>query len=627
MRAASIFGSRRSKRSLRSRRVLRLEPLERREVMSVSLALSGSVLNIVGDARNDTVELYELPSSPTYPVADLLLVAWKDDLGNGGSGAFAAAGLTKIVFQGNAGNDVLKNVYNPGGAPTFVNPYYSPSVPMLTSLLPAIEAHGGAGNDVLYGGPKGDWLYGEDGIDNLFGNYGNDLLDGGRHDDVLAGGAGDDRYDFNNLAAGGGSLGFDTVNEAVNAGTDTLYFFGQMNRAVNVNLGTTSPWAVNEFLTLKLSGTAVIENVEGTYYNDVIRGNALDNYFYASDGNDTLYGMAGNDTLDGSFHDDTLYGGPGLDTLYGGDGNDTFVSIDSATNDKLYGGGGNDSFWIDSNTSGSCDTVYDASSFEMASNYHAVQSFANGADKTLDGDAIADPTDGINYKKFASSPLFATAGPTELDVDQGSLGDCWLMAAMGAVARTNQNTVRQTVVDLGDGTYAVRLGGSKYYRVDADLPTLSATSWTPSYAGLGVQGSLWCALVEKAYTYYRTGANTYASIAGGVGAQGLPGLNATGVGEKYFSTYANGQAILNDIASKLSAGKALTCGFDKVSTGAPVIAGHEYTVIGVNRDAANNVISVTLRNPHGPSGSAAAVTVTGAQLFAYVGSIAWGSVG
>ena len=27
------------------------------------------------------------------------------------------------------------------------------------------------------------------------------------------GGAGDDRYDFNNKAVGGGSLGFDTVNE------------------------------------------------------------------------------------------------------------------------------------------------------------------------------------------------------------------------------------------------------------------------------------------------------------------------------------------------------------------------------------------------------------------------------
>lgn len=626
MRLAGIFGKRRIEKTPRRRRCLALEPLEHRKMMSVTLQLSGSVLSITGDARNDTVELLEMRTNAASPVADLLQVVWKDDLGKSGAGAYMAPALTKIVFSGNGGNDVLKNVFNPGGAPTFANPWYTPSVPYLISMLPSFDAHGGAGHDILFGGPKNDWLYGDDGDDVLYGNYGADLLDGGRHNDVLQGGAGDDRYDFNNKTAGGGALGTDTVTEAVNAGTDTFYFFGHMNRAVNVDLASTAQQVVNEFLTLKLSSGASIENVQGTYYNDVIRGNALANYIYGSDGNDRLYGMAGNDTLDGSFHDDCLCGGDGTDTLKGGEGNDTFVSIDASTSDKLYGDGGVDSFWIDSSASGAKDAIYDATAFENAYNNHAILAFTNGADKTLNGDAIADPTDGKNYKNFANQPLFASTGPSANDIDQGGLGDCWLLAAMGAVARTNQNIVRQTVVDLGDGTYAVRLGGSKYYRVDADLPTLSATSWTPVYAGLGIQNSLWCAIVEKAYTHFRTGANTYASLGGGFGVQGLPGLNATSVADKFFNTYANGQAILNDIASKLSSSKALTCGFDAIGGGAPVVAGHEYTVIGVNRNTAGTVVSVTLRNPHGPSGSAAAVTLNAAQLFACAGSIAWGNV-
>ena len=142
---------------------------------------------------------------------------------------------------------------------------------------------------------------------------------------------------------------------------------------------------------------------------------------------------------------------------------------------------------------------------------------------------------------------------------------------MGAVAHTNQNTVRQTVVDLGDGTYAVRLGGDEFFRVDADLSTNGAASWIPTYAGLGVENSLWAAVIEKAYTHFRSGDNTYASIASGLGVEALPGLNATSVNDKYFATYASGRAILDDIDSKLNAGRAITCGFDVVGGGAPVI--------------------------------------------------------
>ena len=88
------------------------------------------------------------------------------------------------------------------------------------------------------------------------------------------------------------------------------------------------------------------------------------------------------------------------------------------------------------------------------------------------------------------------------------------MAALGSAAKSNANSVRQTVVDLGDGTYAVALGNS-FYRVDADLPTRSAQSKDLTYAKFGLSGSMWVPIVEKAYAHFRTGANTYESLNGG----------------------------------------------------------------------------------------------------------------
>jgi hypothetical protein len=303
-----------------------LEPLENRRVMSVKFVLSEAVLNITGTDADDKVELHEMRSNPASPVADLLQFSWKDNQGKSGKWEGKAATLSKIVFKGNGGDDVLKSATNPNGLPCFQ--YGSMNV---YSLLPPIEAYGGPGKDILYGGPRDDKLYGDGGDDTLYGNYGADTLDGGLGTDALYGGPGDDHYDFNNKSVGGVLLDFDTVTEFANEGRDQLDFYKQMNRPVQLLLWFDQPQKVNEFLKLKLSSGAVIEDVQGTLYDDVIAGNDLNNDIYASDGNDVLYGFGGDDTLDGGAGDDTLYGGIGTDTLKGG-----------PNNDALFGGPGSD---------------------------------------------------------------------------------------------------------------------------------------------------------------------------------------------------------------------------------------------------------------------------------------------
>ena len=92
---------------------------------------------------------------------------------------------------------------------------------------------------------------------------------------------------------------------------------------------------------------------------------------------------------------------------------------------------GRDIIWTDSNGSYK-DAV---SSIESGDIVHRVGSFANGADRTLNGDRIADPTakSGHSYRTFSGNQLFSSSGPRASDIRQGSLGDCWVLAGFGAI--------------------------------------------------------------------------------------------------------------------------------------------------------------------------------------------------
>ena len=394
----------------------------------------------------------------------------------------------------------------------------------------------------------------------------------------------------------------------------------------------------------------------------------------AGNGNDTvtldasvntsaiLYGGAGNDTLIGGNGNDRLYGGLGTNALYGGNGDDTLVTIGGNNNDQLAGGEGADSFWADNSGS---EVVVDLSGAENAAGHlHRVGSFANTATQQqsssklttksmntlgtkaqskmglsaargsrstvtttandLLGQNIADPTTnsgGISYKSFSDRPLFSDEGPSMDDVAQGYVGDCYFLATIASVAEVNADRIRQSVVDLGDGTFAVQFSknGSKvFFRVDADLPTWGGGS-SLAYADLGKQESMWVAVMEKAFAHFRTGANSYESINAGWMSEAYTalGLNST---SRYSSTA--GAALLNLMKSELEAGKSVTYAVGNVASGAPLIGYHAYTVVSVNVDGNGNPVSVTLRNPWGIDGAGndgnndAYVTITAAQAHA-----------
>ena len=207
-----------------------------------------------------------------------------DDMLDGGAGADRLLGSGgDDVLAGGAGADQLD-----GGVGVDTVSYSGSDKAVIVYLWEGAGKRGHAEDDVIVnienvlGSGYGDVLGGDDGGNRLSGGGGNDRLSGRGGDDVLEGGIGADRL------LGG-------------AGVDTVSYSGS-DEAVTVDLeaGTVAGGHAEGDVI------AGVENVVGSGYGDVLRG---DNVANRLDGGD------GDDMLDGSIGADRLYGGAGMDTV------------------------------------------------------------------------------------------------------------------------------------------------------------------------------------------------------------------------------------------------------------------------------------------------------------------------
>jgi hypothetical protein len=105
---------------------------------------------------------------------------------------------------------------------------------------------------------------------------------------------------------------------------------------------------------------------------------------------------------------------------------------------------------------------------------------------------------GINSDLFANQddPLKSI---TPDAVKQGTIGNCYFLASLSALAATNPQQIKDMIRENGDGTYTVTFPG------DADNPV---TVKAPTDAEMGLyngcsEHGLWAAVMEKAYGQYR----------------------------------------------------------------------------------------------------------------------------
>jgi Ca2+-binding RTX toxin-like protein len=223
---------------------------------------------------------------------------------------------------------------------------------------------GGAGADEVDGGEGEDSLSGGDAADDLLGDVGNDTLAGGAGDDDLVGGPDADRLD--------GGPGSDTA----------LYAYAGHSSGVRADLSkpatNTGDAAGDTFVG--------IENLSGTVFDDILKGDNSANTLIGLTGDDLLIGLGGSDSLAGDAGNDTLQGQGGHDTLVGGIGDDLLFG----------GGGGSDLFAFQ---------VYFLSQpggFSDLHGHDVIEDFEDGVDR-LRLFGVVEPDDG--GFQFATIPF------------------------------------------------------------------------------------------------------------------------------------------------------------------------------------------------------------------------------
>jgi hypothetical protein len=143
--------------------------------------------------------------------------------------------------------------------------------------------------------------------------------------------------------------------------------------------------------------------------------------------------------------------------------------------------------------------------------------------------AACNPAALVAYSPVRGS-LFGAEGPCYLDVQQGAVGDCWLLASLAEVAARAPSEIETmftydgNAVENGSqvGIYTVRFfnyaGAADYVTVDTELPAGGGFYDYPA------NGVLWAALAEKAYaeangagfvTTAEPGKDSYAALDGG----------------------------------------------------------------------------------------------------------------
>jgi len=114
--------------------------------------------------------------------------------------------------------------------------------------------------------------------------------------------------------------------------------------------------------------------------------------------------------------------------------------------------------------------------------------------------------DGMNFSVSYSpstKPLFAASGPSMNDINQGYLGDCYLLSSLSEVAKQNSGIISSMFTSNGNNTYGVKFyvnGVAQYVTVNASLADSGNIF---NYGG----SDIWASLAEKAYAQLQASGN------------------------------------------------------------------------------------------------------------------------
>ena len=206
-----------------------------------------------------------------------------------------------------------------------------------------------------------------------------------------------------------------------------------------------------------------------------------------------------------------------------------------------------------------------------------------------------------------TNPLFNTTGvPSVSDVNQGYLGDCYLLASCAEVAQDDPAVIESMFINDGGGVYGVRFyinGSPVYVTVNSELPVYPGTNQLIGESG----ADIWASLVEKAYVELNaqpglldhTAGNEYVLIDGG-GADPITELTGKPVTYYYTGQYSatSWSSLKNTIVAAIQNGEEVdfaSYGNTTISGETAFVSDHMYSGIGYDSATGDFIV----RNPWG----------------------------
>jgi hypothetical protein len=234
------------------------------------------------------------------------------------------------------------------------------------------------------------------------------------------------------------------------------------------------------------------------------------------------------------------------------------------------------------------------------------------AEFTQKSSQAPDVTHSLQYKQ-ATGSLFGIHNQARISgIDQGSIGDCVLLASIGATFGLQtaewgnaSQVVNQMLIDNGDQTYTVRFFNEKK-ELQAEWVTVDSklAYWTDGrLLGARTNDGLFMPILEKAYAQWREwtvndGRSGWTIIGNGdfidQGIQRIVGRTAT----NYFATGTNSYTF--DLIQKaLLGGKSITSG--TATNSSYLVGSHAYSVTHAYTSASGQQ-RVVVYNPWGVDG-------------------------
>jgi hypothetical protein len=232
--------------------------------------------------------------------------------------------------------------------------------------------------------------------------------------------------------------------------------------------------------------------------------------------------------------------------------------------------------------------------------------------------ALQAPQKGAN----ANETLYGTetgdaADIEDTDINQGNLGDCFLLSSIGEIARVDPALIKHAIKDNGDGTFTVTLyereggfwGGVKsafghpsfqqvQVTVDGNFPAGgSVNSGATQDVVAGGKKEIWVQVLEKAYAKLHGG---YSGINdGGSPTDAIEALTGEKADEKSTGGLFGGIS-QKDLLAAFNAGKPIVMNTPDTKKQLPfnLVPDHAYMLEDISVDA-NGKAQIKLRNPWG----------------------------